>query len=264
MSQDSPSQNPEPLLQAIPSDGWKEQTASRNIFLVTGISAAAGAACLYALTRRNRPTAALAGLGLAAMIQARRQSEPSTYDAQASFAIQCSPHEAYRYWHNVENLPRFMRYLESVKATGENCSEWTAVGPLGEKIQWTAEVVEQREGKRIAWRSVAKSKIRTRGSVEFRPMAKSRGTLVSARIEYVPPGGALGKAFAAILGKDPKFTVREDLRRFKALLESGETPTTAGQPHGPRGLTGQAEALLLRERDVAALRATSERMRLAV
>jgi hypothetical protein len=68
-----------------------------------------------------------------------------------------------------------------------------------------------------------------------------------ARVEYAPPGGALGKAFATIMGKDPKFTVREDLRKFKALIEAGEIPTTKGQPHGPRGLQGKAQEMLLRE-----------------
>jgi hypothetical protein len=53
-------------------------------------------------------------------------------------------------------------------------------------------------------------------------------------MEYAPPGGALGKVAAAIFGKDPEFTMREDLRRFKALLEMREIPTTEGQPHGPR------------------------------
>jgi len=46
--------------------------------------------------------------------------------------------------------------------------------------------------------------------------------------------GALGKTVAKLLGDDPDMTVREDLRRFKRLLEAGELPTIEGQPHGPR------------------------------
>ena len=37
-----------------------------------------------------------------------------------------------------------------------------------------------------------------------------------------------------LLGKDPGFLMRQDLRRLKALIETGEIPTTEGQPHGPR------------------------------
>jgi len=70
--------------------------------------------------------------------------------------------------------------------------------------------------------------------VEFRRAPGNRGTIVSAEMEYAPPGGVLGKAAAAVFGKDPEFTMREDLRRFKALIEMHEIPTTEGQPHGPR------------------------------
>jgi uncharacterized membrane protein len=35
-----------------------------------------------------------------------------------------------------------------------------------------------------------------------------------------------------MLGHEPNQTVREDLRRFKQLLETGEVPTTKGQPRG--------------------------------
>jgi hypothetical protein len=39
---------------------------------------------------------------------------------------------------------------------------------------------------------------------------------------------------AKLLGKDPNFMMRQDLRRLKALIETGEIPTVEGQSHGPR------------------------------
>jgi hypothetical protein len=48
------------------------------------------------------------------------------------------------------------------------------------------------------------------------------------------PAGELGRAIAKLFGKDPNFLMQQDLRRFKALVETGEIPTTEGQPHGPR------------------------------
>jgi hypothetical protein len=47
----------------------------------------------------------------------------------------------------------------------------------------------------------------------------------------------------AVFGKDPEFTMREDLRRFKALIEMHEIPTTEGQPHGPRSTAVSVDAL---------------------
>jgi hypothetical protein len=37
-----------------------------------------------------------------------------------------------------------------------------------------------------------------------------------------------------MLGREPEVQVREDLRRFKALMEAGEIPTVVGQPSGRR------------------------------
>jgi len=70
---------------------------------------------------------------------------------------------------------------------------------------------------------------------------------VTAEVNYTVPGGAVGSLFATLAGKDPEFMIREDLRRFKALLEAGETPTTVGQTHGPRGVHGHIEQVLFRE-----------------
>jgi uncharacterized membrane protein len=51
-------------------------------------------------------------------------------------------------------------------------------------------------------------------------------------LQYSPPAGKLGAAFAKLLGRDPGSEIREDLRQFKQLLEAGEVPTTTGQPRG--------------------------------
>jgi hypothetical protein len=53
-------------------------------------------------------------------------------------------------------------------------------------------------------------------------------------MNYDPPAGRLGSIFATMFGEDADQQVREDLRRFKQLMEAGEVPTTAGQPHGRR------------------------------
>jgi uncharacterized membrane protein len=42
----------------------------------------------------------------------------------------------------------------------------------------------------------------------------------------------VGAAVARLFGRDAETEIREDLRRFKQLIEAGEVPTTAGQPRG--------------------------------
>jgi hypothetical protein len=67
-----------------------------------------------------------------------------------------------------------------------------------------------------------------------------RGTVVTAAVQYRLPAGAAGKTVATLLGKNPEFMLREDLRRFKALLESGEVPNIEGQSHGRRSVLDKA------------------------
>ena len=58
-------------------------------------------------------------------------------------------------------------------------------------------------------------------------------------MNYVPPGGKLGAAVAKLFGRSGEAEVREDLRRFKMLMESGEVATTDGQSHGERTALGR-------------------------
>lgn len=206
------------------------------------------ALALFGLTRRSKTGAAVAAAGgLLAYKGAKSSASPDKSPAKATFAINCSPEQAYQFWHNFENLPRFMRHLQSVKMIGDNRSEWVANGPLGTPIQWTAETTEDQPNQRIAWRSLPGSQLMNSGSVEFRSGGPGRGTVVVAQMEFQAPAGPLGRAAATLTGKSPEFTIREAVRRFKAILEAGEASTTLGQSHGPRGVHGKAERALFRE-----------------
>src|SRR5262245_48192537 len=50
--------------------------------------------------------------------------------AQA-ITINRSPEELYRFWRDSQNLPRFMKHLESVQVRGEKRSHWVAKAPAG-------------------------------------------------------------------------------------------------------------------------------------
>src|SRR5438309_11679393 len=112
------------------------------------------------------------------------------------------------------------------------------------RIHWDAEIVHEHENQSISWHSLPGSDITAAGFVEFRNAPAHRGTLLRAFIQYHSPAGALGQSLVKILGKDPNFLMRQDLRRFKALMETGEIPTTEGQSHGPRSATAAAARLL--------------------
>ena len=146
-----------------------------------------------------------------------------------SFTIMQSPEELYRFWRDFSNLPRFMRNVRSVEETDNARSHWVVGGPDDRTYEWDAEIVRDDPGKAIAWRTVGDSDVQHSGSVTFRPATGGRGTVVEVEMEYDPPGGGAGAALARLFGTRPTEDVREDLRRFKQLVETGEIPTVRGQ-----------------------------------
>jgi uncharacterized membrane protein len=149
-----------------------------------------------------------------------------------TIAINRTPEQVYAFWRELRNLPRFMRHLESVEPRGEKRSHWVACGPIGTRVEWDAEIVEDRENRRISWASLESADVDSRGSVEFAPGPGGRGTLVRVELEYRPPAGVAAAKLASLFGEAPEQKIREDLRRLKQLLETGEIATTEGQPSG--------------------------------
>lgn len=227
--------------------------------VLLGVGTAVGFAIIRSMARRGR----WQHTGAWALTRAAASGERN-FSASATFAINSTADVAYRTWRDFEHVSRFLRHVDSVRVLDDRRSEWTIAGPLAQRFRWVAEIVEDRPGERIAWRSVEGSDVKTHGTIEFRPQPSGRGILVTARIDYAPPAGSAMKHLFRALGRDPEFTVREDLRRFKALVEAGEVPTVVGQSHGPRGFSGKMTRKVLREdRNSAAPQAAERRAQVA-
>jgi uncharacterized membrane protein len=230
------------------SGGLFPQPSSQLPFGPKGLLLGAGALIVYGLSRRSKSGTLLATAGGVLAFKAATSKSVSTqHAAKATFLINSSPEKTYDLWRNFENLPRFMSHLKSVRVLDNGLSEWVADGPMDREVRWTAEITEDRRNERISWRATPGSEFENSGFVEFRADPQKRGTFVTAEVQYSLPGGAAAAGLATLLGKHPEFVVREDLRRFKALAEAGESPTTSGQTHGPRGVHGHVEQFLFRE-----------------
>lgn len=140
--------------------------------------------------------------------------------------------EVYAFWREIENLPQFMHHVAGVEAIDDRRSRWRArgVGPAPD-LEWVAEIVDDEPGHLIAWQSVPGSDVDNSGHVRFSD-APHGGTEVHVRIAYRPPAGQVGERIAAWLDPVLGRLVREDIRRFKTLMEAGEIPTIEGQPSG--------------------------------
>ncbi len=188
--------------------------------------------------RRLARTAAVVGgitaVDLLAALRARRgrRARERAIRMEIAVTVNRSPAEAYRFWRDVENLPRFMTHLESVRAEDLRRSHWVAHAPAGRHVEWDAEIVDDRPNRAIAWRSLPGAPVPNAGRVRFVPAPGDRGTEVRVLLQYAPPAGALGRAVAKLFGEEPEQQVRDDLRRFKQVLETGEVVRSEGSPDG--------------------------------
>jgi uncharacterized membrane protein len=142
--------------------------------------------------------------------------------AKASCIVNLAPEETYSFWRNFENLPRFMKHLESVEDLGDGRSHWTAKGPGGMAVEWDATIIADVPGEVITWRSLEGSDVDHAGAVRFERAPGNRGTIVKVNIQYNPPAGVIGAAVAKLFGEEPEQQLDDDLRRFKQVLEVGE------------------------------------------
>lgn len=149
-----------------------------------------------------------------------------------SITVNRGADELYGRWRNLEDLPDYMSHLQAVFVTGPTTSHWISKAPAGTRIEWDAELVEDRPNEYIAWRSLPGALVENSGSVTFEPATGNRGTIIRVEMEYVPPAGHLGAIAAKIFGQDPRRQIAVDLMRFKQKIETGEIARTCGQPMG--------------------------------
>jgi uncharacterized membrane protein len=211
--------------------------------------------------KRDRLAVATAGvvgvtvLDVYCALQLSRQSGMTVGRARGDHGIRVKkaitvnrpPEDVYRFWHDFQNLPRFMDHLESVQTTGDRRSHWKAKAPAGRPVEWDAEVVDDRPNELIAWRSLDGADVPNSGVVRFQPAPGDRGTEVRVELEYTPPGGPVGATIAKLFGEEPDQQVGEDLRHFKQVMEAGEVvfseATVHDHPYPARPPDGHTERL---------------------
>lgn len=166
----------------------------------------------------------------------RQDDRQGSQHVRHSVSINRPPEACYRFWRDLARLPTFMRHLESVSIIDERRSHWRACGPAGSRVAWDAEITDDQPGQLLGWRSVPGADVENAGSVRFIPVNGGRATVLQVQMSYHPPAGRAGALVARLFGEEPAIQMRDDLRRFKQLIETGEIPTTRGQPTGARSL----------------------------
>jgi Predicted integral membrane protein len=141
-----------------------------------------------------------------------------------SITIERPVADVYSFWRRLDNLPKFMRHVESVEVRDQLHSHWAVKTLAGKVVEWDAEIIEERDNEMISWRSLPESEVANAGSVWFTPIPGGRGTQLRVELKYDPPAGKAGAAIAKLFGRDADAEVAEDLRNLKTFLETGELP----------------------------------------
>jgi len=170
---------------------------------------------------RDRP------VGRAATVRASRSVK-----VEHTVTVKRPAEELYAFWRDPANLPRVLDFVESVEMLSDTRARWRARGPAGKSIEWEAEIINEIPNELLAWKSVGDADVPNAGSLHFRAAPNGRGTEVRVVFEYEPPAGHLGAWIAKLVKENPDAQVREALRRFKQLAETGEIVTTVGQTSG--------------------------------
>lgn len=190
-----------------------------------GLLGAAGAGLLYyGATGRNPAKTITEVTG--------RSSATEGVRVHRAVTINRSPREVYEFWRKLENLPRFMQHLESVEQLDERRSRWKARMLGGMPLTWEARITRDEPGEVLAWETVPGSAVEHFGHVRFQPAGADEATELYVEMSYRPPMGVAGEAVARLLNTVTEQQIKEDIRRCKQILETGEVPTVEGQPSG--------------------------------
>lgn len=180
-------------------------------------------------------------LGLSTVSEKERQVSSQALHVEKTMTVNAPAETVYRFWRDIENLPRFMPHLRSVQRLDDRRSHWIVNGPAGTTLEWDAEIITDIKNEHIAWKSTEHADVYNTGSVYFRQAPGGRGTEVKVVMSYSPPAGTIGSAIASLFRENPEQHIENDLRRFKSLMEAGEVATTKGQPTGSSSLLGKLD-----------------------
>jgi len=196
--------------------------ADRKIQIAT---AAAAAALAYLGFRKGGVIGnalGVVGTGIAAtgVAAVGGVNSPGQLEVRKSIEVKASTIEVFNMWSRFEDFPRFMDDVIEVRKTGDCTYHWASVGPLGQRVEWNTLVTASEPGRLIRWRSTT-TEIETSGEARFEPT--HNGTRVFVIMSYKQFAGPIGRFVARATGCDPVSRVGQYLKKFKQLIEAGET-----------------------------------------
>ncbi len=199
-------------------------------------SIAGGALLLLAVVRSKRyrlPAAVASGLLLfrgfsgycpANDLMGKDEIKPHNVNIRETLVVNRPVGELFDFWSKLENLPLFMKHLQSVTVHADGTSTWKVKLPGGlAGLKWDARVVNYKRNEVIGWQSVPESTIENAGKVEFYPVG-THVTRLHVVFSYHPKSSFGDENLARMLEPTLSKMLRRDIDNLKTFLETGFTP----------------------------------------
>lgn len=154
-------------------------------------------------------------------------TSPGNRHITRTITIARSPMELYEAWRSLDVVPVFVGSVMSGVGLGPS-AQWP-VRSADDTVD--ALITEDRAGRTIAWTTADGTDAAHSGSVTFAPARQGRATEVRVTLTWANEG-PLGSSLMRMTGDDPGQQLKDDLWRFKRVMETGYVPTTHGQSRG--------------------------------
>jgi uncharacterized membrane protein len=152
-------------------------------------------------------------------------------DAARSVTVGRPLAEVEAFFREPEGLSRALGGFATLTPAEDGRTHWAVRGRDGSPLEWTMELVEDRPGELLRWRSPAGD---AESWVRLRPAPHGLGTEVRLFLRLDARDGAPALPAGVV--------VLRALRRAKALMEAGEAPTLERNPAARRATApGHAE-----------------------
>ena len=136
-----------------------------------------------------------------------------------STEIHASVHQVWMAWSNLEAMPHWMHWIESVTTLDDpDLTEWT-LAAQGFRFHWKARITRRVESQQLHWESVGG--LPTKGAVRFYPKSDDC-TLVRLSVTYELPRILAPLMEPSILGGIVTRELQANLNRFRDLVEARE------------------------------------------
>jgi uncharacterized membrane protein len=191
---------------------------------------------------------AAAGLGLVAWAArplfrdwlVRRGTARRRVTVSLSIEVHRPVHEVFAFCKDFENFPKIFGSLHSVTDYQDGRSHWEAFAPSGRVVAWDAVVTKYVPNSVIAWSSVPRSEVETKGLIRF--VAKdAASTQLTIELSYRPRETGFNEALHALAVPRREDQVRADLERAAFYIESLPRSEIVGAAESPSAAAETAD-----------------------